>query len=170
MQKLHLLLGLFVLSLITGCEGGKEQSEGNLGPETWLPLKIGGIELEAQIVLTSARQRKGLMYREELPENSGMLFPKREPQRMSFWMVNTPLPLDIGFFDGTGLLLEVHRMNPFDSTRTISHGQDMQYALEMNAGWFARNGLYPGERLNMEMLEKALRQRGANPEEFGLGE
>lgn len=131
-------------------------------------MKLGDVAFEAQIVLTREEQRKGLMYRDSLPENSGMLFPYTSPRQLSFWMANTRIPLSIGFFDRTGLLLEIHHMVPFDTNRTTSYGDDMQYALEMNDGWFAANGLYPGQRLDLQLLAEALRQRGADPREFGL--
>jgi uncharacterized membrane protein (UPF0127 family) len=119
----------FLLSLaISGCNPDSALSANKLGPEAWLPLKLGEVTLEAQIVLTREEQRKGLMYRDSLPENSGMLFPYTSPRRLSFWMANTRIPLDIGFFDGTGLLLEIHHMVPFDTNRTTSHGDDIQYA------------------------------------------
>lgn len=160
-----LLLSLFVLA---GCHPDAGSSLDKKGADAWLPLKLGEVDFEAQVVLTREEQRKGLMYRDHLPENSGMLFPYRQPRKLSFWMANTRIPLDIGFFDGTGLLLEIHHMVPFDTDRTASHGDDMQYALEMNDGWFARHGLYPGQRLDMVLLAEALRQRGVDPEGFGI--
>lgn len=156
--------------LLCGCDPGPNTAFSPVGPDEWLPLRIGDVDLTAQIVLTESEQRKGLMYRDSLPENSGMLFPYASPRRLSFWMANTRIPLDIGYFDGTGLLLEVHRMVPFDTTPTPSRGTDMQFALEMNAGWFAGNGLYPGERMDMGLLVDALRRRGADPRVYGLGD
>lgn len=139
-----------------------------LGPEAWLPLAIGAVRFEAQIVLTPSEQQRGLMHRDSLPENGGMLFPYTQPRQMSFWMANTRIPLDIGFFDGKGMLLEVRRMVPFDTTHTRSRSADVQYALEMNAGWFSRNGIYPGEQLDLAALAGALQRRGAVPQRFGL--
>jgi uncharacterized membrane protein (UPF0127 family) len=156
------------LILLTGCGKEAQTATDPLGPEAWLPLKVGDVEIEAQIVLTQAEQRKGLMYRESLGENRGMLFPYDTPRQLAFWMANTRIPLDIGFFDDTGLLCEVHRMVPFDTTRTVSRGKDLQYALEMNSGWFAQNGLFPGVRMDLQLLAESLRARGKNPVELGI--
>jgi uncharacterized membrane protein (UPF0127 family) len=168
MPRLIPFLPLFLMALLCGC--GPESGTGTdpLDVDAYLPLKIREIELEAQIVLTQAEQSKGLMYRDTLGENQGMLFPYPSPRRLSFWMANTRIPLDIGFFDETGLLCEVHRMVPFDTTPTQSRGRDLQFALEMNSGWFARNGLFPGARLDMKLLAEAFRQRGQDPAKFGI--
>ena len=168
MQLRNILLLAFLIALVAGCDSSGDETAAKAGPEAWLPLKLGTVPLEVQIVLTQAEQRKGLMHRDSLPENSGMLFPYASPRRLSFWMANTRIPLDIGFFDGDGLLLEIHHLLPFDTASTQSHGDDMQYALEMNDGWFARNGLYPGQKLDLGMLADALRRRGADPRVFGL--
>jgi uncharacterized membrane protein (UPF0127 family) len=163
MRKLLCLLGPILLTLLTACQKESDVQPDPLGPDAWLPLKVGNVSLESQIVLTQSEQRKGLMHRDTLGENQGMLFPYQSPRRLSFWMANTRIPLDIGFFDSTGLLCEVHRMVPFDTTPTQSKGTDLQFALEMNSGWFARNGLYPGVRMDMALLVDALRKRGQDP-------
>ncbi len=161
-----ILLPLFLV--LGGCAPERARPPAPAGPEEWLPLAIGAVRFEAQIALTPAEQQRGLMHRDSLPENGGMLFPYPEPQQMSFWMANTRIPLDIGFFDAGGLLLEVHRMVPYDIQPTRSRGRDLQFALEMPAGWFARNGLYPGQRLDLALLAEALRRRGADPARYGL--
>ena len=161
---------LTLLVILCGCSRESTETESSATADTWLPLKIGTTEIEVQIVLTRTEQAKGLMQRESLPDNSGMLFAYRDPTPMSFWMANTSIPLDIGFFDSTGLLVEVHRMVPFDTGRTQSRAQNLQYALEMNTGWFSRNGIFPGHRIDLESLAKALRARGASPVAFGITE
>ena len=161
---------LALLLMLCGCSRESADIESSATADTWLPLKVGTRQIEAQIVLTRAEQAKGLMHRDTLPENSGMLFAYRDPTPMSFWMANTSIPLDIGFFDSTGLLVEVHRMVPFDTSRTRSRAQNLQYALEMNAGWFSRNGIFPGNRIDLKSLADALEARGANPVAFGITE
>jgi uncharacterized membrane protein (UPF0127 family) len=161
---------LTLLLMLCGCSRESTDVVTSATADTWLPLKIGTREIEVQIVLTRAEQAKGLMNRDTLPENSGMLFAYRVPTPMSFWMANTSIPLDIGFFDSTGLLVEVHRMVPFDTGRTQSRAQNLQYALEMNAGWFSGHGIYPGNRIDLKSLADALKARGVNPVAFGITE
>ncbi|MGC9449822.1 MAG: DUF192 domain-containing protein [Oceanipulchritudo sp.] len=165
----RLFLFLLVLgSAFTACNKRDESAQGPLGVEAWLPLRINGIDLEAQFALTPAEQQKGLMHREELGKNRGMLFPYKSPRRMSFWMANTPLPLDIGFFDNRGMLLEIHRLVPYDTSQVVSRSREAQYALEMNSGWFAANRLFPGVKLDKRLLAEALERRGADPAAYGI--
>jgi hypothetical protein len=165
MHSFRLLSLALVLVLIAGCE---ESIPEPVPADTWLPLKVGQVEIKAQLAVTSREQQKGLMHRESLPENSGMLFPYKTPQRLSFWMLNTPLPLDIGFFDGKGVLREVHRLMPFDVTPVRSKTDELQFALEMEQGWFIANGVKQGQALDLDKLRKALLQRGADPAQYGL--
>lgn len=151
----------------SGAEGASPEAV-RLPLSAWLPLQIDTVRIEAQIALSAAEMRRGLMFREELESDHGMLFAYAQPQAMSFWMRNTPLPLDVGFFDGQGVLREVHSLYPFDETPVRSGGDQLQFALEMNQGWFAQNKIKPGARLQMDLLIKALTARGANPEDLGL--
>ena len=166
-KGLFILLALPMLMFIA-CSQEADSEAAHATVEDWLPLAINGIPLEAQLALSPAEQRKGLMYREELGTDQGMLFPYKTQEVMSFWMANTPLPLDIGFFDEKGMLLEIHRMVPYDTNRIRSSSAYAQFALEMNAGWFASHRLYPGVKLDMQLLAEALERRGANPAEFGI--
>ena len=165
--------GLFILLVLpilmfTACSREADSPAAHATVEDWLPLAINGIPLEAQVALSPSEQRKGLMHREEMGPDQGMLFPYKTQQVMSFWMANTPLPLDIGFFDEKGMLLEIHRMVPYDTSHIRSSSRYAQYALEMNAGWFASHRLFPGVKLDMQLLADALDRRGANPAEYSI--
>jgi uncharacterized membrane protein (UPF0127 family) len=165
------LLALCTVTVaLSGCNDEQTTSvEAQLaGVDAWLPLRINTVPIEVQIPISRTEMSRGLMYRESLPTDSGMLFPYTEPQQVAFWMANTPLPLDIGFFDSNGNLLEIHRMVPFDTTRTVSRSDQVRFALEMNRGWFASHQLFPGARLDMQLLARALAARGAEPADFGL--
>lgn len=155
---------------LTACKKVETPSPGTASASDWLTLQIDSVSLKAQIVITEAEQRKGLMHRDSLPENHGMLFPYPSPRPLSFWMANTKIPLSIGFFDSGGVLREIHHMVPFDTTPTRSSRSDLQFALEMNKGWFARHDLYPGARLHLETLAHALRERGIEPARFGIAD
>ena len=162
----------YFLALIAfaACTPSAEETSTPLTIEAWQPLKIDGVPLKVQIAITLEEQRKGLMHRDSLPENGGMLFIDTVPNRKSFWMANTRIPLDIGFFDNEGVLREIHHMLPYDSNQTVSHSSDIQFSLEMNNGWFASQLIYPGARLDLQALAKALRARGADPEKYGIPE
>jgi hypothetical protein len=165
MQALRVLNILIATLLIGGCD---EPILEPLDSTSWLPLRIGSVDIVAQIAITDKEQQRGLMFRTELPTNSGMLFPYKEPKALSFWMKNTSIPLDIGFFDSEGILKEVHRLMPHDVTPVKSRSSELQFALEMPQGWFSQNRLFAGQPLDRALLRDALRKRGANPADYGL--
>lgn len=138
------------------------------GVEAWFPLTVGGKALRVQIAVLNAEQQRGLMGRRDLGEDEGMVFVYPAPQQMSFWMRNTPTPLDIGFFTPDGKLGEVYPMYPYDETGVRSVGMDYTLALEMNQGWFAKNGIKPGAKLDLAQMAAALRARGFRPERYSV--
>ncbi len=156
---LHLLL--FVSIALVGCNGdGTNSVTDTLPLEHRFPLKIDGTALNAQVAITFREQSRGLMHREELAANEGMIFIYEAPRQMSFWMKNTLIHLDIGFIDSEGVLKEVHTMVARDTDATQSRSADLRYALEMNAGWFREQGIRPGAKLDLKLLAEAIDQRG----------
>jgi uncharacterized membrane protein (UPF0127 family) len=107
-------------------------------------LHFGSHAVTAEIADTPGTMSIGLMFREKLGENEGMLFIYDEPRAVGFWMKNTKLPLSIAFIDAQGTLLEVHDMQPFDTNTTASRSTQVKYALEMNQGWFQKHKLGAG--------------------------
>lgn len=86
-------------------------------------------------VATSAEQiARGLMFRESMDDRSGMLFVLPKPQKVSMWMKNTPLALDMIFADVNGNVKFMQRDTQPYSEELISYGDDIQYVLELNAG------------------------------------
>jgi uncharacterized membrane protein (UPF0127 family) len=165
--RLFLFLPALALFLC-GCSPDDLPAEDPATINTWLPLEVGDVTIEVQLAITQNEMSKGLMHRDYLPPDGGMLFAYKRPQQGSFWMANTPLPLDIGFFNSQGVLLEVHRMVSYDTNKTRSGSDEVQYALEMNRGWYSGNGVFPGARLNLEDVAKALAERGEDPRMFAL--
>ncbi len=137
---------LFLIVLLTACGKGQSQKaasaqsaeeQGNIKPS----LKIDGISLEIEIVQDAESRQLGLMYREELAENLGMLFVFESTQILSFWMRNTFIPLDIAFIDAAGVIVDIQRMEPLDESKHYISAAPALYALEANAGWFEKNGI-----------------------------
>jgi len=134
----------------------------------YFPLGVGARTVRMQLAVLEPEMAVGLMYRTTLGTDDGMLFAYTSPRQMQFWMRNTLIPLDIGFFDAQGVLLEKHPMQPHDERGVISRHQELQYALEMNQGWFDRNGVKPGDKLDLRKLKVALGARGFEARRFGL--
>lgn len=168
LSLLALLLSL-LLPGFTGCDSRTAESPGStLPPETWFDLALGEQTIRVQLALTDDERSRGLMHREHLGENEGMLFLFSQPQRQSFWMHNTPLPLSIGYFTPDGILREIYPMYPRDRNAVTSRRRDIQYCLEMNQGWFSQKGVHTGSALNLEALRQAVEARGHSPSRFGL--
>ena len=84
------------------------------------------------------------MNRPSLPENEGMLFLFPQLEKQSFWMKNTLIPLSIAFLEDGGKILQIEDMKPKDESSTLSK-YPVRYALEVNQGWFQRNGIAVGD-------------------------
>jgi uncharacterized protein len=136
----------------------------------FFPIKVGDRVVRMQLAVRPDEQQNGLMHRRDLGADDGMLFVYARPQRMGFWMHNTPTPLDIGFFNAAGQLQEIYPMHPFDENTVSSSSSELQYALEMNQGWFRANGVKPGAQLDMKALAAAMKARGFELRLFGLKE
>jgi uncharacterized protein len=110
------------------------------------PLMLGALKVQAEIAATPSDRQQGLMFRNAMPLNHGMLFVFDESASHCFWMKNTPLPLTIGFIDAAGSLINTVDMAPFTEA---SHcpTKPARYALEMNQGWFSKHHIKPGTKV-----------------------
>jgi len=129
-------------------------------------IAVGDRTVTMQIAVLPAELERGLMQRRDLGPDEGMIFVFAAPQRLGFWMHNTPL--DIGYFSPEGELAEVYPMFPYDERSVSSRGSRLQLALEMNQGWFSSRGVRPGAKLDLRALGAALRARGFDPRKLGL--
>jgi uncharacterized membrane protein (UPF0127 family) len=99
---------------------------------------------------------RGLMFRDSLPRSAGMLFLYPAPRRVSFWMENTLIPLDMVFLDASGTVTRVHaNAVPLDRT-AIDGGAGVQAVLEINGGLAAALGIVPGSVLRHPGLPQAV--------------
>lgn len=148
------MFGFLLLAtlLAVGCD-----SETELTRQSLIQLEIGDVVLDAQFAIDPATQQQGLMHRESLAENQGMLFISERPRPQSFWMRNTLIPLDIGFFTEDGILREIYPMFPRVEKPVKSRRDDILFALEMNRGWYKANGVKVGDQLNLEQVKSAVR-------------
>ena len=97
-----------------------------------------------------------------------MLFLSEKPETQSFWMMNTWIPLDIGFFDSTGALLEVRKLHPHDERSVKSSSDNALFAVELNRHAYRDAAVKIGERLNLDDLRAALTARGIAPDDHGF--
>jgi len=114
------------------------------------------IVVRAEVAANDDQRALGLMERRQLGANEGMLFVYDTVQdaESAFWMYRTRIPLDIAFADSTGTIVAIRSMAPCESPYpqscpTYPAGARFQEALEMNRGWFARNGVEVGDRIRV---------------------
>ena len=117
-----------------------------------ITLAMGGHKFTAEVAYTDADRELGLMHRRMLPENRGMLFVFPQAAPLSFWMMNTHIPLSIAFIDDAGTIINITDMKPL-TTDTHNSARPARYALEMNQGWFRKRGIRPGAKI--EGLDRA---------------
>ena len=112
-----------------------------------ITLSVGGKAVTAEVADEPREREMGLMFREELAPDSGMLFVMPGPEHTAFWMKNTTLPLSIAYISEAGLILEIHDLQPLDERPLPSAFSNIAYALEMEQGWFAKNHILAGDRI-----------------------
>nr|WP_246252100.1 DUF192 domain-containing protein [Mesorhizobium camelthorni] len=101
---------------------------------------------------------RGLMFRQEMDNDHGMLFVFEESQPVGFWMKNTPLPLDLVFIGQDGKVRAIEKGEPF-SEAPIAPGEPVQFVLELNAGTVAEAGIENGDLIRHPAISQAA---GAN--------
>ena len=115
-------------------------------PLPTLQLTSGIHVITAEVAQTPDERATGLMFREQMAPNAGMLFAFAEPFAHCFWMRNTILPLSIAFVADDGTIVNIADMKPY-STDSHCAAKPVRFALEMNRGWFAKRGIKPGSKL-----------------------
>ena len=108
-----------------------------------VPLQVGDLPVIAEVAADNASRSQGLMFRQALSPNQGMLFVFPEAGNVCFWMKNTLLPLSIAFIDAKGRIINLADMQPL-SLDPHCAAAPTRYALEMEQGWFKQNGVEPG--------------------------
>lgn len=110
-------------------------------------IKIGSAILQAEIADTPEKLSQGLMDRQKMGEDEGMLFIFPDEQVRHFWMKNTFIPLSIGFFSKDRKLVDIQDMDAVRSAieipKNYTSRKSAMYALEVNRGWFSRHKIKP---------------------------
>ncbi len=128
--------------------------DGQMNEVNGLPRKEISIKGQS-IVVEVARGgavNHGLMFRETLPWDKGMLFVFEPPRRTAMWMENTFIPLSVAFICEDGYISNIKEMKPLTTDLHYSKGI-AAYALEMNQGWFENNGINPGDQVDLNKIK-----------------
>ena len=110
-------------------------------------LTAGIHVITAEIASTPQSRMIGLMMRERLAPNHGMVFIFEDKSQHCFWMRNTLIPLSIAFLDDDGTVVSIADMSPKSEASTCPQ-RPVRYALEMDQGWFAKRGVTAGTKIS----------------------
>ncbi|WDR05517.1 DUF192 domain-containing protein [Devosia rhodophyticola] len=124
-----------------------------------LHTATGEYVFTVEVVDTPKSRADGLMFRQELAPDAGMLFDFKEERPVSFWMRNTFIPLDMIFVDAQGIVKTIHvNARPQDPT-SIPSGVPVQFVLEIPGGRSVEIGLKPGDTMEHVRASTAAKEK-----------
>ncbi len=130
--------------VLTGC-GSNASPQSDLRT---VSMRIGSMQFSLEVADTFPSRERGLMQRDSMPEDHGMIFVFDGEEDRAFWMKNTRIPLDIIYVAKNGAVVSTKSMRPYDLSNVPSDGP-AKYAIELNAGMAAKAGIKPGQILDI---------------------
>ena len=106
-------------------------------------LTAGMHVIQAEVAANDPERQQGLMFRQKMGSNAGMVFVFDQAAKQCMWMKNTLLPLSVAFLDEKGAVINVEDMQP-QTLASHCSAKPAKYALEMNLGWFKQRNIKPG--------------------------
>ena len=118
-------------------------------PTAELTIVTGGgpHKFKVEVATTPEQLEQGLMFRQNLAADSGMIFDFKAPQPAMMWMKNTLIPLDMLFVDAKGQIVNIHERAVPGSLDTIAAAAPVRAVVELNGGTAARLGIRPGDKV-----------------------
>ena len=145
-KNLIFVLAMFLLSA-SSCASKKMA-------ETTLVIKKtdeSTVSVKVEIAKTESERAYGFMNRKKIPDGTGMIFIFEYDMILTFWMKNTPTALSIAYIDKNGIIRDIFDMTPF-SLAGVQSTSSVRYALEVPKGWFQKNGIKPGDKVEISSL------------------
>jgi len=157
MAALRIFLISMLLMLAGPTAGAETEPEGqaqNLPTATIFVESAGAAHaFEVQLATTWQQQRTGLMFRTEMADDQGMLFLYRFTQRLSFWMKNTYIPLDLIFIKADGTISEIAPNATPLSLESIESRERVRAVLEINGGLAEKLGIREGDMVRFDYFK-----------------
>jgi uncharacterized protein len=100
-----------------------------------------------EVAETPEQMTQGLMFRQSMPANAGMLFDYKQPTMAAMWMRNTLIPLDMLFVDAQGRIVNIHERAVPETDDVIAAAAPVRAVIELNGGTVARLGIKPGDQV-----------------------
>jgi uncharacterized membrane protein (UPF0127 family) len=156
---------LFLIAILGGCSSGNKHDDGPTVPtqsqphdatavapttpmpKVYLSTLQGDIAVNVEIAATPAKIERGLMFREHLPPENGMLFLMNEERSWPFWMRNTLIPLDMVFIRADGTIARIATAKPLDET-PVPSGEPIAAVLEIAGGRAAELKVKEGDKVS----------------------
>lgn len=133
------LLGLAVSLCAPGCTEPAPVAKPSV-----IQVRLGQHTFTLEVAADEKARNFGLMFRQSMPADHGMLFVFDDERPLGFWMKNTYIPLDILFLDAQGKVISIQQMRPLDESTTPSGGP-ARYAIELNQGASQQAGVKVGD-------------------------
>lgn len=150
------LLPLLILLVLPGCGDGDRsyptRTRTVTPTQTVTFLDTEGADLRTVDVAVADDDDSrglGLMFVYDLPADQGMLFIFEDETPRSFWMANTPIPLDIIYLDASMEIVKIHRSTPPFSQRSFPSGSPAKYVVEVNGGFTQLHDIQEGMRIRV---------------------
>jgi hypothetical protein len=141
---LSAMLSFALLTAAGGCRNGAANTAAAQLPT--VPMRIGSKTFTLEVANDAAEREKGLMRRDSMPADHGMIFVFAGDQRLGFFMKNTRIPLDIIFVNAAGVVVSIKQMRPYDVSTTYADAP-AKWAIELNQGQAAAAGVKVGDQL-----------------------
>lgn len=155
------VVGIGLIAVLIGCQ--INASPTSTGPQTET-VTINGHTFELEVAATPETRELGLMHRESIPENGGMIFIFPDRAVRGFWMGYCLVDIDIMYLDGRGFVTAVHRMKAEEPRREdeteaeydrrlrrYSSILPAQFAIELRAGWLDRLDIGPNDKIELDL-------------------
>ncbi|MDV5120857.1 MAG: DUF192 domain-containing protein [Candidatus Scalindua sp.] len=139
---LHIMFLLVLASMLWSCSG-----HSNIADNITYEINIHDKKPRVEVAFRQKERTIGLMFREKLDSDHGMLFIYPQEQNLSFWMKNTRIPLSIAFINSSETITQIEPMAPYSLASHTSKVK-VRFALEMEEGWFRKNGITVGSKVD----------------------
>ena len=140
------VLPLLVLLPLVACDDAAPSSQP--GTLRTIQMTIGSKSYTLEVAETEETREHGLMQRDVMPADHGMIFVFDDETDRNFWMKNTRFPLDILYVNSAAKVVSIKHMKPYDLSNVPSDGP-AKYAIELNVGDADKDGVHAGDTVNI---------------------
>lgn len=119
-----------------------------------IETRSGPVAFTVELALTADDRATGLMNRQSMPADHGMLFKFDQTRQVLMWMMNTPLPLDMIFIDADGVIARIAEDTTPFSKDIIPSVTPVRYVLELNGGTAVKRGISAGDKVIHRVIGK----------------